>query len=71
MPILLILMQPDAGSAMIFLSLIFVLNREGLPSWYLISGVIAIVLFFSALVIHPLYIIIAAFVIMIITLYYK
>ena len=33
-PILLILMQPDAGSAMIFVSLIFVLNREGLPSWY-------------------------------------
>ncbi|WP_264559700.1 rod shape-determining protein RodA [Flavobacterium sp. N2270] len=64
LPILLILMQPDAGSAMIFLSLVFVLNREGLPSWYLISGVIAIVLFFSALVISPLYIIIAASVIM-------
>ena len=64
LPILLILMQPDAGSAMIFLSLIFVLNREGLPSWYLISGVIAIVLFFSALVIPPLYIIITASVIM-------
>ncbi len=65
LPILLILMQPDAGSAMIFLSLIFVLNREGLPSWYLISGVIAIVLFFLALIFPPLYIIIIAFVIMI------
>lgn len=65
LPVLLILMQPDAGSAMIFLSLIFVLNREGLPSWYLISGVIAIVLFFSALVIPPLYIVIAAAVIMV------
>jgi len=64
LPILLILMQPDAGSAMIFLSLIFVLNREGLPSWYLISGVVAILLFFLALLLNPLYIIITAFVIM-------
>jgi len=55
LPILLILMQPDAGSAMIFLSLVFVLNREGLPSWYLIAGATAIVLFLLALVINPLY----------------
>ena len=58
LPIFLILMQPDAGSAMIFLSLIFVLNREGLPSWYLWSGVVAIALFFGALLINPIYIII-------------
>lgn len=64
-PILLILMQPDAGSAMIFLALIFVLNREGLPSWYLISEVLAIIIFATALVVNPLYIIIMAFVIMI------
>ena len=35
LPVLLIMFQPDAGSAMIFLSLILVLNREGLPEWYL------------------------------------
>jgi len=64
-PIFLILMQPDAGSAMIFLALIFVLNREGLPSWYLISGVLAIIIFSTALVVNPLYIIIIAFVIMV------
>ena len=66
LPILLILMQPDAGSAMIFLSLIFVLNREGLPSWYFFSGVIAIVIFFLSLVIQPLYIVAALSLIMII-----
>lgn len=55
LPILLILMQPDAGSAMIFLSLIFVLNREGLPNWYLIAGATAIVLFLLSLVVNPLY----------------
>jgi rod shape determining protein RodA len=65
-PILLILMQPDAGSAMIFLSLIFVLNREGLPSWYFISGITAVALFFTSLVIEPSYIIIALAVLMLI-----
>lgn len=57
LPVALIMLQPDAGSAMIFLSLVFVLNREGLPSWYLISGFSAIFLFFLALIINPLYII--------------
>lgn len=66
LPILLILMQPDAGSAMIFVSLIFVLNREGLPSWYFFAGIIAIALFFLSLVIQPIYLISVLFVIMII-----
>ncbi|TXI62185.1 MAG: rod shape-determining protein RodA [Flavobacterium sp.] len=65
-PVLLILMQPDAGSAMIFISLIFVLNREGLPSWYFFSGIIAIALFFLSLVIQPIYLIGIVFVIMVI-----
>ena len=65
-PVLLILMQPDAGSAMIFISLIFVLNREGLPSWYFFSGIIAIALFFLSLVIEPIYLIGIVFVIMVI-----
>ncbi len=66
LPVLLILMQPDTGSAMIFLALIFVLNREGLPSWYFFSGIIAIALFFLSLVIQPIYIIAVIFVIMVI-----
>jgi rod shape determining protein RodA len=65
-PVFLILMQPDAGSAMIFISLIFVLNREGLPSWYFISGIIAIVLFFASLVIQPIYIVLIIAIFMII-----
>ena len=65
-PVLLILMQPDAGSAMIFISLIFVLNREGLPSWYFFSGIIAIALFLLSLVIEPIYLIGIVFVIMVI-----
>jgi len=56
-PIFLILMQPDAGSAMIFISLIFVLYREGLPSWYLWTGFIGIALFILALVVKPTFLI--------------
>lgn len=66
LPVLLILLQPDAGSAMIFLSLIFVLNREGLPGWYLFSGFSAIILFFIALKIDPKYIMICIAIIMLI-----
>lgn len=57
MPVLLIMMQPDAGSAMIFASLILVLYREGLPAWYLWTGIIAIVLFLLALLINPYFLI--------------
>ena len=64
-PVLLILMQPDAGSAMIFFSLFLVLNREGLPEWYLWTGFLAIVLFFAALLIQPIYLIVAIVIIMI------
>lgn len=66
LPVALIMLQPDAGSAMIFLSLIIVLNREGLPSWYLLTGVVAILLFIAALFIKPLYIILFALVLTII-----
>lgn len=65
-PVVLILLQPDAGSAMIFISLTFVLYREGLPSWYLWTGFIAIVLFILALIVKPIFIIILALILMII-----
>ena len=65
LPIFLILLQPDAGSAMIFIALIFVLNREGLPSWYFLSGSVAIVVFFLSLVIAPIYLIVIILIVMI------
>ena len=44
-PAILIILQPDAGSALIYFSLLVVLYREGLPAYYLIVGFIAILLF--------------------------
>jgi rod shape determining protein RodA len=57
LPILLILAQPDMGSAMIFVALFFVLHRFGLNAWFLISGFAAIILFFLALNFNPYYVI--------------
>jgi rod shape determining protein RodA len=57
LPVLLILPQPDPGSALIYSIFIIVLYREGLPSWYVWTGFIAITLFVLTLVIKPQYVI--------------
>jgi rod shape determining protein RodA len=49
LPIFLILPQPDPGSALIFSAFILVLYREGLPSWFVWTGFIAIILFMLTL----------------------
>lgn len=49
LPALLIIPQPDPGSALVFFSLIFVLFREGLPLWYLAVAFIAILIFIATL----------------------
>jgi len=45
LPVMLILPQPDPGSALIYSIFFVVLFREGLPGWYLLTGFIAILLF--------------------------
>lgn len=53
LPVLLILPQPDPGSALIYSIFIIVLYREGLPAWYVWTGFVAVLLFFLALVLEP------------------
>ncbi len=53
LPVALIMLQPDAGSALIFFSLVFAMYREGLPGWYLAVGGSAAALFILALLIQP------------------
>ena len=48
-PMILIIPQPDPGSALVFSALIFVLFREGLPLYYLWLALLAIVIFISTL----------------------
>ena len=49
LPILLIMLQPDAGSAIVFASLFLVLFREGISSIYLVIAGFAIMLFIVTL----------------------
>ena len=66
LPILLIVPH-DPGSALIYSVFILVLYREGLPSWYVWTGFIVLLLFILALIIKPLVLIgIALLVILII-----
>jgi rod shape determining protein RodA len=66
LPVLLILPQPDPGSALIYCIFLLVLYREGLPSWYIWTGFIAITLFVLTLVLEPEYVILIALLVLII-----
>ena len=60
LPVLLILPQPDPGSALIYSAFFLVLYREGLPSWYIWAGFSAILLFVLTLILQPQYVILLA-----------
>ena len=51
-PMALVLLQNDTGSAIVFVSFIFVLYREGFPGagWVMAAGVVAILLFIFTLI---------------------
>ncbi|SEF44119.1 rod shape-determining protein RodA [Flavobacterium urumqiense] len=66
LPVMLILPQPDPGSALIYSIFIIVLYREGLPSWYVWTGFITILLFVLTLVLQPQYVILIALLVLII-----
>jgi rod shape determining protein RodA len=66
LPVLLILPQPDPGSALIYSIFIIVLYREGLPSWYVWTGFVTIALFVLTLVLEPQYVILLALLVIVI-----
>ena len=70
LPVMLILPQPDPGSALIYSIFIIVLYREGLPSWYVLTGFVAILLFLLTLLLEPQYVILIALV-AIVFIHYK
>ena len=49
LPVILIIPQPDPGSALVFFALMFVVFREGLPLYYLVIGLLTIVIFITTL----------------------
>jgi rod shape determining protein RodA len=52
LPSLLIAIQPDMGSALVFIALILVAYREGFPELILMIGILLAILFFLALLIN-------------------
>ena len=51
-PMVLILLQPDAGSALVYISFVFVLYREGLSGNFLLAGLFAVLLFIITLMLQ-------------------
>ena len=55
LPAILIGIQPDMGSAVVYFALFIVLFREGMSSYIFVSGVIMVILFFFTLLFNNLY----------------
>ncbi|MDC9723936.1 MAG: rod shape-determining protein RodA [Urechidicola sp.] len=49
LPALLITLQPDPGSALVYLSFFFIFYREGLPGYYFVVGFMGILIFLLTL----------------------
>lgn len=52
-PMLIIVLQKETGSALIYTAFIFMLYREGMSGWYITLGILAIVLFLITLSFSP------------------
>lgn len=70
-PVGLIMLQPDAGSAMIYAAFIIPLYREGLPDFYLIIGFLVVALFVSTLGFGSLIVAIAVVLITVLLWYFR
>ena len=69
-PAILITLQPDPGSALVYTAFIFVLYREGLPIFYITIGFVAIFLFIITLYFGYVNVILGSFAFLIIILLY-
>ncbi len=57
LPALIIIPQPDPGSALVYAAFFFPLYREGLPALYLIIGISTVVLFVLTLLFGPTWVV--------------
>lgn len=54
LPMALIVMEKETGSALVYCGFIFLLYREGLSGWFILYGLMAILLFVVTLAVSPL-----------------
>ena len=66
LPPLLIIPQPDPGSALVYSAFFFTLYREGLSLWFLTLGLLAVGLFVGALAIGPIVVSISVLVVVVV-----
>ncbi len=59
-PAILIVPQPDPGSALVYAAFFFPLYREGLSGFYLVTGLTAVAVFVLTLVVGPIWVSVAA-----------
>ena len=69
-PAMLILLQPDAGSGLLFFALILVLYREGMPISILLFGALVILLFFATLLTDKINVIISIISLSLVSFYF-
>jgi rod shape determining protein RodA len=70
LPVILILPQPDPGSALVYSIFIIVLYREGLPGWYVGAGFAIILLFVLTLVLET-YVVILLVALVLLAIHFK
>lgn len=70
LPAVLTMLQPDLGSAIVYVSLFIVLFREGMSPYIFVSGLLAIVLFFLTLLTSNISITIALIIVSVILVWF-
>jgi rod shape determining protein RodA len=70
LPAMLTMIQPDMGSAIVYVSLFIVLFREGMSPYIFVSGLLAIVLFFLTLLTSNLSVTIALIIVSVILVWF-
>ena len=71
LPAILIIPQPDPGSALVFFSLAFVIFREGLPLYFLGIGLFAILVFVATLMFGTIWIAVGVAILLVLFLMLK
>jgi rod shape determining protein RodA len=71
LPVALIIPQPDPGSALVFLALVFVLFREGLPLYYLGVVLMVVLIFITTLMFGTIWVAIGIALLIILTFLLK
>lgn len=71
LPGILVLLQPDVGSLMVFMAFVIALYREGLSGWLFVIGFSVVGVFLISLVVNPLYVILAIVVLTALVAYFS